>query len=330
MKEIDKKELKLLSILEEDARQSLSNMAKQMHTSQQLISYLLQSLEKRRVILGYYTLINLAKLGYTSYRTMLRLSNVDERKRKEIIDYLAKHKNILWLVEVGGRWDLLVNFMAKNIIHYSNILRKFRNKFSENIQNYDVLTTIEGIFFGREYLTKEKREIKKNLAFGGNQVDKMNIDQLNLTILRMIAEKGRINAVEIAEKVKVSPNTIVLRLKELRKKEIIQGVRPWISLDKIGYQGFKALVKFQNITEDKENEIIESLQEYINVTGVIRLVGLWDFEIEFEVKNQEEMLILTRRLRDLLKDVAKDFEILPLYREYVYNFLPKDILDTNL
>ena len=37
------------------------------------------------------------------------------------------------------------------------------------------------------------------------------------------------------------------------------------------------------------------------------------------------MLKLTRELRDLLKDVAKEFEILPIYQEYRYNFFPSII-----
>ena len=323
---IDKFDFKLLSILEEDARQSLSSMAKQLHTSQQVISYRMQSLEKRKIVGSYYCFIDIAKMGYTSYRTMIRLTNTNEKKKQQILDYLLKHKNVLWLVDVGSRWDLLVNFMAKDITHYSNVLREFKNKFLEQIQNYDVLTTIEGFYFGRDYFTKDKRESKKLITFGGQLItNKIKIDELDSKILQSLSENGRINAVDIAHVLKVSPNTIVLRMNSLKKKQIIQGFKPLIHLDKLDYQGYKALIKFQNIAESKEKEIIQKLQDFIEVVGVIRLVGLWDFEIEFEVKSQEEMLKLTRELRDLLKDVAKEFEILPIYQEYRYNFFPSII-----
>jgi len=202
---IDKFDFKLLSILEEDARQSLSSMAKQLHTSQQVISYRMQSLEKRKIVGSYYCFIDIAKMGYTSYRTMIRLTNTNEKKKQQILDYLLKHKNVLWLVDVGSRWDLLVNFMAKDITHYSNVLREFKNKFLEQIQNYDVLTTIEGFYFGRDYFTKDKRESKKLITFGGQLItNKIKIDELDSKILQSLSENGRINAVDIAHVLKVS------------------------------------------------------------------------------------------------------------------------------
>src|SRR3989338_736953 len=216
---IDKFDLKLLSILEQDARQSLSSMAKQLHTSQQVVSYRMQSLEKKSIIENYYCLIDIAKLGYTSYRTMVRLTNINEQKKQQILDYLLKHGNVLWLVEVGGKWNLLINFMAQDILHYSNILREFKNKFPDQIQNYDVLTTIEGFYFGRDYFTKDKRDRKKQIIFGGQLINKLEIDNLDFKILQHFSEHGRINAIDIAHKAKVSPNTIILRIKSLKDRQ---------------------------------------------------------------------------------------------------------------
>ena len=323
---VDKFDFKLLSVLEQDARQSLSSMAKQLRSSQQVISYRMQTLEKKGVIGGYYCFIDIEKLRYTSYRTMIRLTNTDDEKKQQILDYLMRHENVLWLVDVGGRWDVLVNFMAQDIIQYSTMLRDFRNMFPQQIQSYDVLTMIEGLHFGRDYFTKTKREKYQHTSFGGKQTTEKNtLDDLDIKLLQHLSEQGRMNAADIARKEKVSPNTIVLRMKSLKKRGIIKGFKPLIHLDKLGYQGYKALIKFQNSTETTEKKIIQELQEHIEVVGVLRLVGLWDFEIEFEVKSQEDMLRATRKLRDVLKDVTKEFEILPLYKEYKYNFCPKMI-----
>jgi len=39
------------------------------------------------------------------------------------------------------------------------------------------------------------------------------------------------------------------------------------------------------------------------------------------------MLKITRDIRDKFKDIIKDFELLPLYHEYRYNFFPRDLLE---
>ena len=100
-------------------------------------------------------------------------------------------------------------------------------------------------------------------------------------------------------------------------------------LDKTPYKGYKALIKFQNITEKKEKELIDYIRENVNIVGAIRIVGGWDFEIEFEVETQDQMIKITRDIRDKFKGIIKEFELLPLYHEYRYNFFPKDILKNN-
>src|SRR3989338_8154721 len=124
--EIDSFDIRLISLLEEDARQTLSQMAKKLRSSQQVVSYRMKSLENKGVIGGYYSLLDIGKLGYTSYRTLLRLSNVNKETHSQIITYLQKHPNVLWIVDCGGRWDLLVNFLAKNVVQYNKYLQDFR------------------------------------------------------------------------------------------------------------------------------------------------------------------------------------------------------------
>lgn len=325
---LDKFDLELISELEDNARLSLSKIAKKLRTSQQVISYRMKSLEQRGIIGGYYSIIEIARLEYTIYRTLIRLSNITDKKHKEIINYLMKQGNVLWLVDCGGRWDLLVNFMAKNIIRYNELIRDLKNKFPTQIQNYDVLTIVEVIYFGRDYFTNKTRSMNPRLySIGAIEKIKLeSLDKTDLEILSIISENARLNAAEIADKIKVSPNTVILRMKELQKKEIIQGYKPLIHLDKTPYKGYKALIKFQNITYRKEKELIDYIRKNVNIVGAIRIVGTWDLEIEFEIETQDQMIKITRDIRDKFKDIIKEFELLPIYHEYRYNFFPKDLI----
>lgn len=325
MDKLTKFELKLLAELENNSRQTLSQVAKELSTSQQVISYRIQSLQKRDVLYGFYTIINFTLLGYTSYRTMIRFTNITEEKHKKIVSYLRKHSNVLWLVECGGRWDLIVNFMAKNIIQYSNFLKDLKSRFPEQVQNYEVLTTVEVTYFGRDYFIKKFRETKQSPYFG-RKFELIKVDKTDLKILDLISENARTNSVEIAEKIGISPNTIIARIKNMKRSGLIQGFKPLIHLENTPYSAYKAAIKFQNITEEKENQIINHLKTDVRVIGIIKLVGMWDFEIEFEVDSKQAMLDLTRKFRDKFKDVIKEFEVTPLFYEYKYNFFPKDLI----
>ncbi len=320
-------DLILLAELEDDARKPLSKLAKILRISQQLLSYRLQSLQKRNILAGYYTQINFTMFGYTRYRTMIRLSSYSKKKAEEIVTYLMNHPNVQWFVECGGRWDFLVNFMAKNIIQFSNFLKDFRKAFPKQVQNVDVLTAVEVIELGRSYFIKSHRSIEF-LSYFGRDFEPQKVDNIDLKILDFISENARMTSAQIAENLGVSPNTVSLRIKNLVKKGIIRGFKPLIHLENTPYSTYKALIKFQNHTEEREADIIEYVKTDVNFVAIIKLIGEWDFEVEFEVDSRKAMLNLTRAFRDDFKDVIKEFEIVPLYHEYKYNFFPRDLIDS--
>src|SRR3989338_11475660 len=124
---IDKKDFRLLYELEQDSRQSLSQIAKSLKTSQQVISYRLQQLEAQEIISEFYTIIDFAKLGYSSYRTMIKLVSISAESYKKLIEYFKSHPNVLLLVECGNRWDLIVNILSKNPVQYNKFMLEIRN-----------------------------------------------------------------------------------------------------------------------------------------------------------------------------------------------------------
>lgn len=320
---LDKIDLKILTELEKDARQPITEIASKVGTSQQNISYRISALEKNEIIKQYYSVLNLRKLGYSIYRTLFRLSNTNQKKHEEIIKFLSSYKNVLWLVDVGGRADLLVNFIAKDIFDYSEILNSFKRKFPEQIQNYEILPIVELYYFGRKYFPEDK-----DTTFSVNKEEpKVEIDNIDSRILSFLCKNARMNSVEIAEKLKISPNTVILRIRKLKENKVILSYKPLIDLSKLNYSEHKMLIKFQNITEEKEKDIINFLKRESGVMGGIKLIGAWDFEIEFEVKNREEMKEIMGKFRDKFTNNIKEIELLDLFKEYKYNFFPDDLLD---
>lgn len=326
MNKIDLKNKKILYELEQDSRQSLSQIGKKVKLSEQVVSYRLQSLIKREVIGNFYTVMDIAKFGYTNYRIMIRLSDTNKEEYDEIINFLLKQKNVLWLASCGGRWDLIVNIMAKNIIHFNKIFKEIINKFPEQIQNYDLLTTLEVLHFERQYLLKKERKIIQKVPYFGRETEIVKLGRYDLKILNLISENARINAVEIAEKLNLTGNTVVNRIKNLKNTGVMQAFKPLIHLEKIGYHAHKLLIKLHNITEEKEKQLISYAQQHPNIYAVIRLVGAWDIELEIEVANKEELQKIVMSVRDRFKEIIKESETIPLYLDYRYNYFPGDLI----
>ncbi|MFA5745866.1 MAG: Lrp/AsnC family transcriptional regulator [Candidatus Pacearchaeota archaeon] len=328
MESLDKFDLKFLVELEKDSRQPISNIAKTLKTSQQVLSYRLANLEKKEIILGFYTVINFVKLGYTSYRTMIRLSNMSPKMEIKLINYLKENGNVSYLAECTGHWDLIVDYLARNIVQYYCFLKDLRAEFPENVSNIDVLTTLENIYFGRDYFAKKYREINKKSFICSEDLTPLKLDSIDLKVLFAISKNARVGSVEVAGIVDTSPNTIIYRIKELQEKNIIEGFKPHLNIEKTGRIAYKSLIKFNNINESQEEELITYLQNNMCVFDITKVIGYWDFEIDFEVQSTDDMIDFTRLIRDKFRDLIKEFETTPIHKEHLFNYFPGDLLDT--
>lgn len=326
MQEIDKFDLRFLVELEKDSRQPISNIAKLLKTSQQVLSYRLINLEKRNVILGYYTVINFVKLGYTSYRTMIRLTNISPETQAKLISFIKQDSNVSYLAECTGHWDMIVDYLAKNIVQYYSFIKALKENFPENIGTVDVLTTLENIYFGRDYFANKYREINRKSFIDTDYLTTEKLDKLDLKILSLISKNARVGAMELAGKVKTSPNTIIYRIKSMQDRNIIGGFKPHLNVEKTGRFAYKSLIKFNNINEQEEEKLITFLQNNMCVFDITKIIGYWDFEIDFEVKNTEEMIFFTRSVREKFKDLIKEFETTPIYKDHLFNYFPGDLL----
>ena len=322
---IDRIEQKLIAELEADSRQSINKLAKKFQMSPPLLRYKLSSLKERNIIQGFYTVIDFYKLGYSLFRTMLRFSSITKEKYKSLISYLMQHSNVQYLVECGGRWDLIVNFMAKNIIQYKLYLKELQEIFPQEILHYNSLSVINVAYLARDYLIDSIRHSKLVFWFG-SEFGSIKLDNIDLKILDLISENGKISFSDIGKKLKITPHTVIRRVSIMKKDRFIIGFSPLINLTNTQYSAYKAIVTLQYHTDQKRNEIINFLQSNVNVTNIIEFIGPWDFEIEFEVDSREKELELTRNFQRLFGTVIKEFEIIPLFCEYRHNFLPKDLV----
>jgi len=323
---MNKKMFKLLYELDQDSRRSLSQISKKVHMSEQVISYNLTNFKKKKIISNFFTVLDISKLNYTSYCLMIQLTKTNQDKFNEIISYFKNYPNLLWLAKCGGRFDLIIDIMAKNIIDFDNQLITIRTKFSNQIQNYTILTIIDVLHFGRNYLIDKKREIKQKIPSFEKKLSLVNIDKIDKKILEKISEDGRIPLLDIAKKLKLSGNTISNRIKKMKKIGLIQGFKPLINLDKIYIESYKIIIKLQNITLDKEKKIKSFAHSDSRIVFLVKTVGEWDIELEIEVKSREELQKMIMKLRDSFPEMIKEIETIPIYQDYRYNYFPRKIM----
>lgn len=304
-------ENKLLDVLIKNSRESYSSIAKKLNSSRQTISYTVDSLINKGVIDQFYTVIDFSKIGYSNYRIMLTFTKIDEKTKEKIISYLSNIDNVLWIAECGNKWNLIINYLYKDNLELYNFFNSLKNKFSNNIKDVDSLLLIEAF----EIYTK------KLYSFGDSKKDIVKLDSIDYDILKILAKNSREKSINIAQKLNVTPNTVISRIKNLESLKIILNYSLLINLSKIKEYKYKFLINFYKFEKKEEDDLLFYLKNCKDVIGILKFVGKWDLEIELKSKDFNHILSVSNDLKNKFKDNISHLEILPIYREYRYSFI---------
>jgi len=123
-----------------------------------------------------------------------------------------------------------------------------------------------------------------------------DIDDVDLDILKILSEDGRVAFNKIADELNKSPVTIKKHVLDMEEKGIIEGYGATINFDKLGYN----LIAFIEITVSKGKmfEVEEKIARHPNVFGVYDITGTYDALIMARFKSRME-------LSNMIKDIHK-------------------------
>lgn len=141
---MDKKDKKLLMLLQENSRESLTNLAKKVDLSIDSTHKRLKKLIKTGIVDRFGTFINPKVIGYDLVVDVkIKLHNVTEQEVKDIIGYLTKHPNCIELISVSGDFDLTCVLIAKNSKELNDLSYNIRQKFKNIIADWKTSFNLE-------------------------------------------------------------------------------------------------------------------------------------------------------------------------------------------
>ncbi|RLE39009.1 hypothetical protein DRJ17_02340 [Candidatus Woesearchaeota archaeon] len=315
---LDKKDRMLLALLDENSRYSNTQIAKKIKLSKPAVEYRIKRLEKNGVIFEYYTVIDFTKFGYQQYKIYLKLQDVTLEDEKEIIDFWKRSKNCVWVAEVRSKWDLAVSIIAKSNYEFGRILNEFMNKNSGFILEKDVLLLEYSPLYAREYLM----DTEQQEFIYGEMVEKRQIDSVDKKILKELSVNARISIVNLVKKTGLTRDVINYRLKKLKKEGIIVQFRCYPEFNKIGINLYKLILRTKNFNEDAEMKLKQYIRQHKKATQLLKLIGSWDVEIEFETENEDELYDILLNIRKEFSYIIRDYDILRVTKNYKLNFYP--------
>jgi DNA-binding Lrp family transcriptional regulator len=315
---LDLKDRKILTLLDENARYSNSQIAKKVKLSKPSVEYRIQRLQKKNLILEHYAVIDFTKLGYSQYKIYFKFQNASLDNEEKMIEYWDNSKNSVWVGQIRGRWDLAVSVLAKSNFEFGKILGDFMNKFSKFVLEKDVLLTEYSPLYSREYLS----ETKSSEFTYGKPSGLIELDDADNKILKALSVDARINVVDLAEKIKLTRDVINYRLKKLKENNILIGYRTYPNLNNLGIKHYKIILRTKNLDEKMEIKLKSYLDKHKKATQFLKLIGSWDLEIEFETEDEDELYAVLGEFRKEFSEIIRDLDIIRIIDTRKYNYFP--------
>ncbi len=322
MIKLDKKDRLLLHALDENVRLSYSQLAKITSLKQETVRYRINQLESSGVIRKFVTFVNSAKLGFSAYQLMLKLQNVNEQKKKEIIKSLIANSFINWVANVEGNYDIACIILVKNQADLQGVVDRLYSLFGDTIIKKNLSIILSSQFLPRDYLLdKQRRVIPEPSYLPLKEI--ITLDPKDEILCSLLSENGRCSYVELSEKMKISADTVVQRVKKLEKQGILTRSTVMLGNSKIGQLHYKILLYVNDLSEKSINPLLNHIRRNNRVIALMKALAEWDYEIDIEVENVEQLKEFTMGLTSQFSSIIRDYSFMRIIDMPKYSLYSK-------
>lgn len=320
LREIDKR---ILRELGNNARLSYRELAKKVNSKKEIVAYHVTKMEKAGVIKKYNTVFSQARLGVFVYKIYVRFQGLTKEEEKEMLRKFAESPYINWMARSVGTWDLMLAFYCRNILEFAKRKQELLFKpYGKYIQDYNVSILQDALIYTRDYLINAPTRERPGLIYGG-VIAEEKIDDIQKGIIRLIRVNGRYEIVELARRLKVNVKTVASKIKDLEKRDIIQGAVVICSHEKLGVQYFKVQISFQDHSDEKYQKVLNYCKMNNYVVNLMTSVGDWEIELEAEAETVEEIYQLAKDLRKRFPTIIKKVDLHIITDEVKVDYLPE-------
>jgi DNA-binding Lrp family transcriptional regulator len=328
---IDNKDKEILRLLNENARLTSKYIGAATNISREVTDYRIKRLIKNKLISGFITVVNDAKLGFETYLLLLQLQNYTPEDENRILNFLKDHPYSKWVLKSSGDWDIQTTFVVKNKYHLASIINEVDAFCGKNLRKYDLSIVVnllvpENLSFMLE--KPDKKFTLKDLP----PVEKFDseivtIDSKDKHLLKALAIDARAPIVKISQEINLSADATNIRMKKLKKMGIIKKFQTVVDLSTLNYLLYSVFIKTSNYSEKRETQVRTFLYSLPNITFAERIIGAWDLRLQLSCANPQEFETILQKIREFLGVDMKYYNFVLMIHEYKRVSYPKGLID---
>ena len=297
---MDKLDWKILRILDWDGREPANKIAKAVNSNKDVVAYRIKKLEEKGIIVRYYPILNMYKLGYNTSRLYFDLEEMGEEQEKAFLKFLDETINAGLIFRMDYPYRYGIFLWTESIFEVQEALVKIKRWLGKSLIRYNHSLICTFRQYPKDYMFgKGHHETKRSL----DPTEKVGYDEPDFRILTELAKSARVSTVQIAKNLKIPQSTVSAKIKNLEKKKIIQGYRAEIDFIKLGFMNYFLEIYLEH--NENLSQIESWANAHKNVVWFQKIIGICDIEIEVEVKDRVELESLLNELRARFPNIRK-------------------------
>ncbi len=322
----------LLFLYSEDARIKIRELARLLKKSSQRLKYNVKTLEKDRIVFNPYSVIDYSFFGLLLFRVYFKGGYVSEKNKNMVLQKLQEHPYVVSIYELDGAFDLVIEMEAPNASRFNKELGKITAAIP-TLNNYKVLLNVVTHLYPRIYLLKHSplanelmNKFGRDIVIGGDrQVE--NFNRGETSVLYNIVFNPKIRLTKLALQTKINVKTVNAILKRLSQRKILKGYKQLIDANSIDIYKHRLFLKLHNLSQEKENQLMEHISKTPEIIQVNKTVGDWNMELDLESFDKSRIRYLTVQLREDFRELIETFDIMEFYQYHKKTFLPYYLLE---
>lgn len=317
---LDMKDRKILALLCNNARTPLTQLSKKVGLSRDAVSYRIKNYERKGIIQGYRTMINISKFGYNNHHLFIRLNNPSHEIEEKIINKLIKIPFVRAVIKLSGSSDLQIALIAKDLEELDKGIEKIMKDCEGAVQDYEVLS-FRKLFVSRA-LPKSFSDFIEDPEFKDKN---HKIDNQDIKILKLISENALLPLYEIGNRIRLGADAVAYRIKNMKDSKIINKFIPIINYNSLNFNVFVGLFNISSLNQENEKKLKEFLINDKNTMWAIKTIGRYNLLVYFLVRTIDDLQDSVLKLRELFSEQINHHEILIAYEEYKFTYFPKEL-----
>jgi len=318
--DLDKKDRAIIAELTANARQPMTSIAKKVLLSRKSVEYRIRQMEQKSIITGTRTMIDIKRLGYQAYHSFIMLhSNEDE---KLLSERATKSKFVNAVISYSGKYALEISITARSPEEFITLYKELTSGMNiHEDMTLLLLSTVKSSVLPYKSLPGKASQ---------KHVSKINIkeyraDKKDIELLKSLSKDATTSSIALAEKLKISKDTVAYRIKSLVSSGYIVDFRPVVNFSALGYTIHSIIIKVNN-SQARSAQFESYLKESERVLWATKTFGYYDYIIYAITEDISELHALINDIKDRFNSMISGYELLFAYAEMKYEFMADSVM----